>query len=88
MLTKHIAFTCRVVFGHYTPERRTMQELWRLACALHSCEVFDERRLLTFGIRLEEHSFEGGRRHGDRNGSIAHRLRIVVEEPILGRQEK
>ena len=65
-----------------------MQELFRLACALHSCKVFNERRLLTFGIRLREHSFEGGCRHSDRNGSIAHRLRIVVEEPILSGQEK
>ena len=88
MLTKYIALTCRIVFGHYTPERRTMQELWRLTCALHSGEVFDERRLLTFGIRLGEHSFEGGCRHGDRNGSIAHRPRVVIEEPILSRQEK
>ena len=65
-----------------------MQELWRLACALYSCKVFDERRPLTFGIRLREHGIEGGCRHSDRNGSIAHRLRIVVEEPILSRQEK
>ena len=65
-----------------------MQELWRLAFALHGCEVFDERRPPTFGIRLGEHSFEGGCRHGDRNGSIAHRLRIVIEEPILSGQEK
>ena len=88
MLTKHIALTRRIVFGHYTPERRTMQELWRLAYVLHSSEVFDERRTFTFGVRLGEHSFEGGCRHGDRNGSIAHHLRIVIEEPILSGQEK
>ena len=88
MLTKHIALTRRIVFGHYTPERRTMQELWRLACALHSSEVFDERRTFTFGVRLGEHGIKGGCRHGDRNGSIAHRLRIVIEEPILCGQEK
>ena len=65
-----------------------MQELWLLACELHSCKVFYERRPLTFEVRLGEHSFEGGCRHGDRNGSIAHSLRIVIEEPIFGRQEK
>ena len=88
MLTKHIALTRRIVFGHYTPERGTMQELWRLACVLHSCEVFNEHRTFTFGVRLGEHGFKGGCRHSDRNGSIAHRLRIVIEEPILSRQEK
>ena len=65
-----------------------MQELWRLAFALHGCEVLDERHTFTFGVRLGEHGIEGGCRHGDRNGSIAHRLRIVIEEPILSGQEK